>query len=311
MRWRKLGRVYVPPGDQWWAREYAHLPTVDVLADRLRVYFAGLDADKFGRVGYVDVSRDDPTQVIAVGDEPVLDLGEPGTFDDSGVNPSAIVHWQGHKLMFYIGWQRLARVPYALNAGLAAFDADGKLQRVRRVPVLPRTDAERFFRSATTVIADGDTLKSWYVSALGWVERDGTLYPNYHLRHATSRDGVQWDVHPQVSVELLPGEYGLGRPWVVKDADHYRMWYSIRSFAAPYRMGYAESDDGVHWQRRDDAAGIVVSESGWDSEMICYPCVVDVNGKRYMFYNGNSHGASGFGCAVLEGDDADESNGEA
>jgi hypothetical protein len=34
--------------------------------------------------------------------------------------------------------------------------------------------------------------------------------------------------------------------------------------------------------------------------MICFPCVVDVRGRRYMFYNGNRHGATGFGYAVLD-----------
>jgi predicted GH43/DUF377 family glycosyl hydrolase len=299
MKWRKLGRVYVPSGEQWWARQYAHLPTVDVMADRLRVYFAGLDESKFGRIGYVDVDRDDPTQVIAVGDEPLLDLGPVGTFDDSGVNPACVVHWHGHKYLYYIGWQRVARTPYALNAGLARFTAEGP-QRVQSVPILPRTNDEPYFRSATTVISDGDILKCWYVSCIGWDERDGNLIPTYNLRHATSRDGLNWTPHPQISVELQDDEYGLGRPWVIKDGNAYHLWYSIRSLSQPYRMGYAHSTDGVNWQRLDDTVGIHTSETGWDSEMICYPCVVDVDDRRYMFYNGNSHGASGFGCALLE-----------
>jgi hypothetical protein len=36
--------------------------------------------------------------------------------------------------------------------------------------------------------------------------------------------------------------------------------------------------------------------------MICYGAVVDLIGRRLMFYNGNRHGESGFGCAVLEQD---------
>jgi hypothetical protein len=80
----------------------------------------------------------------------------------------------------------------------------------------------------------------------------------------------------------------------------YRMWYSIRSRVEPYRIGYAESADGIVWQRRDAEAGIARSETGWDSEMVCYPCVVDAGDRRYLFYNGNRHGSTGFGCAVLE-----------
>jgi hypothetical protein len=78
------------------------------------------------------------------------------------------------------------------------------------------------------------------------------------------------------------------------------MWYSIRSHSRPYRIGYAESGDGLQWERRDDEAGIEASASGWDSEMICYAAVIDVNGRRLMFYNGNRHGATGFGVAELE-----------
>jgi hypothetical protein len=36
--------------------------------------------------------------------------------------------------------------------------------------------------------------------------------------------------------------------------------------------------------------------------MVCYPFVIDAAGKRYLFYNGNRHGATGFGYAILEQD---------
>jgi hypothetical protein len=42
-----------------------------------------------------------------------------------------------------------------------------------------------------------------------------------------------------------------------------------------------------------------VSEEGWDSEMMCYPYVFDHKGERYMLYNGNGYGKSGFGIAKL------------
>jgi hypothetical protein len=53
----------------------------------------------------------------------------------------------------------------------------------------------------------------------------------------------------------------------------------------------------VAWDRRDDEAGITVSAEGWDSTMIAYPCVLEVDGRRLMFYNGNGFGAEGFGWA--------------
>ena len=67
-----------------------------------------------------------------------------------------------------------------------------------------------------------------------------------------------------------------------------------------YRIGYATSQNGDDWTRRDDEVGIDVSAEGWDSDMICYPCVIDHRGTRFMLYNGNAYGATGFGLAVAE-----------
>src|SRR4051795_13747330 len=130
MRWRKLGVVYAPAGDRAWARQYAHLPTPVVWDERtIRVYFAGLDAEKFGRVGYVDVDAADPTRVRAVSPEPVFDLGLPGTFDDSGVNPSYLVRVGDRWRMYYIGWQRSRRGAYLLFARGGAAPGGGRVHR--------------------------------------------------------------------------------------------------------------------------------------------------------------------------------------
>ena len=76
------------------------------------------------------------------------------------------------------------------------------------------------------------------------------------------------------------------------------MWFSYKG--GSYRIGYAESADGLHWERRDADAGIDVSPSGWDSQMIEYSYVFRHKGKLYMLYNGNNYGCDGVGLAVAE-----------
>jgi hypothetical protein len=231
----------------------------------------------------------------------VLDIGEPGTFDDSGVNPSCVVSLDGRKYMYYIGWQRCERVPYMLVAGLATSDDGENFRKLSTVPVLDRTTKEPFLRSATSVIVDNEMLKCWYVSGQRWTSVGNQLYPAYIIRYAESRDGIRWDSGDRACIDFQDeNELGFGRPWVVKEHGTYKMWYSIRPRTMIYRMGYAESNDGLNWIRKDDEVGIRTSDSGWDSEMICYPCVVDIGGQRHMFYNGNHHGATGFGYAVLK-----------
>src|SRR5690242_21129106 len=43
------------------------------------------------------------------------------------------------------------------------------------------------------------------------------------------------------------------------------LWYSYKG--ADYRIGYAESKDGLRWKRLDEKAGIDVSPGGFDSVM--------------------------------------------
>lgn len=302
MIWKKLGCAWSPDGTRPWARSHGFLPTPFWNNGVLRVYFAGLDASHVGRIGFVDLEPSVPTRVIAEADTPVLDIGELGCFDDQGVNASSVVQWRGRTWMYYIGWQHAARVPYMLFTGVAVSGDDGStFVRVQRVPVLDRIDAEPFSRSAPCVLPDGDRLRMWYWSCRFWTAVPaGTPHYNNCISYAESFDGIHWEnVH---SCILLPGEgdYAVGRPWVLRDGELYRMWFSTRSFSnsVPYRIEYAESHDGLSWTRKP--SGITVSREGWDSEMVCFAAVLDVDGTRLMFYNGNRHGATGFGVARLE-----------
>ena len=79
MKWNKKGRIYVPDGSKPWAKKYAFPPTPYFLNDEvIRMYVAFCDENTVGRIGYVDVLADNPSQVLGVSDNPVLDIGTPG-----------------------------------------------------------------------------------------------------------------------------------------------------------------------------------------------------------------------------------------
>jgi hypothetical protein len=270
--------------------------------DVLRVFVAFLDDEMVGRVGFVDVAADDPTRVLEVSERPALETGEPGMFDDSGVNPLCVLRRDGRVWLYYMGWQRTARVPYLLFTGLAHSDDDGRsFRRHAPVPVFDRSAAEPVMRSGAFVLpAEGGGLRAWYSAAGGWVEADGRTRPSYGLRYAESADGLTWPGEGAVCLEpARPDEYGLARPFVLDDGDRLRMWFSVRSHSRGYRLGYAESADGIAWERRDELAGIDVSSDGWDSEMVHSCWVQPTRHGTYLFYNGNNYGETGFGVAAL------------
>ncbi|HVF71503.1 MAG TPA: hypothetical protein VM940_07820 [Chthoniobacterales bacterium] len=302
MKWQKRGLVYAPSGEKSWARSHAYIPTPDLLnEDVLRIYFTALDEQKLGRIGYVDLDANDPTRVIAESKDPILDLGPLGAFDDSGVTPSCVLNVNGKKYLYYVGWQRCERVPYMIFVGLAISDDGVHFKRASSTPILDRTNSEPFLRSSNSVIYDQDRFKTWYVSALSWIHVNDLPIPTYVIRYAESANGIDWQSRDEPAVAFKnKDEYGLGRPWVFKDHESYKIWYSIRSRVAPYCIGYAESSDGIHWTRKDEEVGIDRSTEGWDSEMICFPCVLPIRERLRMFYNGNRHGSTGFGYAVSD-----------
>src|SRR3546814_12999588 len=74
------------------------------------------------------------------------------------------------------------------------------------------------------------------------------------------------------------------------------MWFAHKGEA--YRLGYAESDDGIRWQRDDSFAGVAPSASGWDSQMVEYAAVARHGARYFMFYNGDNYGAGGIGLEI-------------
>ena len=80
----------------------------------------------------------------------------------------------------------------------------------------------------------------------------------------------------------------------------YRYSLGYRCKEGGYRIGYASSDDLVNWVRDDSKAGIDISEDDWDSEMVSFPHVFELDGSIYMLYLGNQMGRYGFGLAKLE-----------
>jgi hypothetical protein len=303
MNWRKRGHIYAPDGSLPWARKYAFPPTPYLVdEDVLRLYVAFCDSDTVGRVGFVDVEARNPSVVRRVSTTPVLDIGEPGTFDENGVVPTSVVRYDNQVYMYYVGYQLGQKVRYFQFQGLAISDDGGSsFHRASSVPIIDRSDQELLNRTSAFVLPDDDRFRMWYVAGSDWTSVGDKLLPRYNLRYLESADGRSWGPVGRICFDFRDDdEHAFGRPWVLKDSNIYRMFYSIRTRSkGGYRLGYAESPDGVSWERKDDAVGIDVSESGWDSEMIAYPSIYRHENDTYLFYNGNNCGATGFGFAQL------------
>ncbi|MDH4909462.1 hypothetical protein ACWA5G_03760 [Xanthomonas axonopodis pv. ricini] len=302
-RWKKLGLVFEANGQRPWLVSHAAVPIAERIgADIYRIYFSSRDQHNRSVTSWIVIDIRRPQDVLEIALEPVLLPGQLGEFDDSGAMATWLAEQGERRYLYYIGWNLGVTVPFRNAIGLAMSPADKNLfTRYRPGPIVDRSPDEPHFCASCCVIPGPDLWRMWYLSCTGWELRNGKPVHRYHIKYAESLDGIHWNRDGTVAIDFVDAqEYAISRPSVIQDPDRWRMWYSCRGQA--YRIGYAESVDGVRWQRLDARAGISPSEAGWDSEMIEYPFVFDHDGQRYMLYNGNDYGRSGFGLAMLERD---------
>src|SRR5579885_2000128 len=135
MNWIKKGLIFCPNSLSSWAKHSALTPTPYLLNDEvIRVYCSFRDHKGVGRIGYVDLRAEDPAQVIRVSDEPVLDIGMKGAFDDNGVILGDILEVGRSLHLYYVGFQLVERVKFLAFTGLAiSKDGGNSFTRFSRV----------------------------------------------------------------------------------------------------------------------------------------------------------------------------------
>lgn len=297
MSWQKQGLlIHAPPAVKW-AVSHAALPVARGTGSETEIYFSARDAEGRSHIGRAVLPEDLDGEPVFE-DGPLLSPGDLGTFDDAGVTTGCVVEINNVVYLYYSGWTRGNTVPFYFYVGCARSTDGGRtFSRVSAAPVLERCEVDPYLTASPWILVEDGLWRMWYVSGTGWEVVDGAVRHRYHIKYAESQDGLIWTREGRVCIDYRDeGEYAIARPTVACDGDRYRMWYCSRGEA--YRLGYAESIDGLSWERRDHEAGLDPSPAGWDSEMICYPSLYDRHGRRTLLYNGNEYGATGVGHAL-------------
>jgi hypothetical protein len=305
--WRPLGHVQGAPGIAPWGISHASNPTVLPLGDgRVRIFFASRDARQRSSIAAVDIGLDGD-RVARLGPPcgPCLPPGPRGAFDADGVTPGCAIVHGGRIHLFYLGWTVLRSVPFTNFIGLAMADPAGppdRFERASPAPVVGRSRANPFTVGYPWVIGDGEGWRMWFGSHLSW-GADG-LDMIHVVKEARSDDLVTWTPGERTVVDLAgaadPAEFAISRPSVIREADgSLSMWYARRR--PGYALGFARAaGDGAVWARKDEAVRFSGTPEAWEDQERTYPCVFDHGGRRYMLYNGNGYGRTGFGLAIEE-----------
>ncbi len=315
-KWKKLGKVFDPIGydRKPWMCQYAQSPSAVIFRDFIRVYFCtrsqpDKSSQYISRISYIDLDKNNLSKIINVAKSPILELGILGTFDEFGTYPVSCLKNNEDIICFYGGWTRCKSVPFDVSLGMAISKDNGNsFKKIGNGPILSTSKDEPFIISSPRIRKFNNTWYLFYISGTEWVLDNGKPEPVYKIRMAISNDLLEWEkVNKNIITDKLNKDEAQASPDVIHFNNMYHMFFSYRQAKDyrlnknnSYRIGYAYSSDLLNWTRDDSLAGIGVSKTGWDSEMVSYPNLFELNKDIYMLYQGNETAKYGFGLAKLE-----------
>ena len=304
-KYKTYGLIFKPDKSKYWMQSHASVPTVLWISDNIfRIYFSSRDKRQISHVGFFDVDLDYPDKIIRVSEDPILEPGPMGCFDDHGVYASSIVKISDDLLYMYtIGWNPGVVQPlFYSSIGLAiSKDGGNTFQKYGKTPVLSRSEYDPCLVTAPYVMLDKGTWRMWYVSGFLWtVNTDGRLQSHYNLKYAESQDGINWHREGLTCIAHESSEEtNISRTTISKDENGYRAWFSSNT-GEGYKIQTALSQDGLRWSRENFE--FPKSAQPFDNIAQAYPYAINYQGRNYIFYNGNEYGKDGVGLTVLSSD---------
>lgn len=252
------------------------------------------------RVGYAD--SPDGLRWVNVRFE-LVPLGKQGSWDDRDVETPHVILDDAEKdpakryKMWYSGLTKkhTFRIGYATSPdGLSWRKLPADRSPYRQEGLVLGLEGTEVAVSDPAVLRRGETYHMWF--AMLKIKADGTL--DRGIGYATSADGARWTQHPRTPVirgSEWDDQWGVegwpAQPYVLWNGRFYEMWYSAGLYPegsadpAKQAIGYATSDDGVNWSKKDRP--ILLPDVSRQSEAQGWmpgPAAIYVGGRTFVYY---------------------------
>lgn len=218
---------------------------------------------------------------------PIFRPGPAGSWEEISVDCFTVGYFEGKYWLWYVG------TPRGLNCqiGLATSPDGINWTRHPENPILKLGPAGSWDSSILIcqhVLFDKEELvyKMWYVG--------GNPGADFGIGYATSPDGVHWTKYAGNPVMVPDQSWEIGTvlegQTVLKMGGGYKMWYGAIAIGSDISyMGYASSQDGIHWTKHP--SNPVISPSGgtpleWDGYSVDTPDVLYDGRIFHMYYRG-------------------------
>lgn len=311
MKWNKKGIILNSTTAIAHGYSNTQVPYAFVLNDLIRIFFG---ARKHGSMSasifYIDVDINEPHRILNFSEMPILSNGKIGCFDEDGVLPVCLKRVDKYIYLYYGGFSRAVSHPHFCMMGLAISKDNGNtFERFSDGPILSISKTDPYLIGSADIIFEDAIFHMIYTSGIQWENINDNLELCYSLKYACSVNAIDWKTTEDYLISNDNNRYALAKPSIFKIDKDFYMMYSKRELTnyrkkgeSSYKLQLAKSNNLKEWNNVNDIENITPSKNGWDSDMVCYPNVINILGRHIMFYNGNGFGESGFGYAELEGE---------
>ena len=278
--WRRYDKnpLFPTVPGTWMAAQTAN-PDLLLLGDRYHLYFRG-QAGGHDRIGLATVEKERfDGKTWHIRPDPVIDVGKPGSWDETHVFDPASVCVDGVVFLYYSAVSERCE-----RAVCLATSADGiEFEKFADNPIVIGGGPE--------IVYHENTFYLYY-----WQRRK--VCTGFELFLAISDDGFHFTEYSDEPV-LPAGADGawdshtVETPRIFKENNLFYMLYcgSDRYDDYPAHAGLATSVDLVHWTKYPGNPVFSRGEAGaWDEGAIWFTTVEKIDGTYYLWYEGYGGG---------------------
>ena len=304
--------LFKPDGRLEWQQEFAQIPFGYVEGKTLRVIFATRrvkdNSGNYNSFPAQAVFSLEDFSLLSLDQFPLMDLGQPGCFDESGVMPGSILKLDsGQVAMYYCGWSRSMIVPYRWSIGVAYLNQEGRFQRKSIGPIIGQSSDHPYLTASPVVSYSLESgYEMFHLTGVSWSLIQGKYEACYRITKSYSIDGINWRASKSLMQSVFWEDECQTSPNIIKIGSKRFMTFSYRSQVGfrehldrNYKSALAEEITPNNWKVVQKKIGVTdASSQRFD---IAYLNTFEYEGDFYGLYNYSmGFGTSGIYIAKVE-----------
>lgn len=288
--------LFKPTGALEWQQDFAQIPFGSVEGNHLRVIFATRSAKD-----YAGNYKSYPAQAIfdlsdwslkSIDSSPLMKLGQPGSFDESGVMPGTIIKLHsGEVAMYYCGWSRSVVTPYRWSIGLSFLGTEGKFLRRDLGPIIGQSIAHPYLVASPVVSWSLTTAyEMFHLTGTSWDLVENKYEALYTITRSTSGDGKFWKSSGWFMEKVFWPDECQTSPNIFMIGNKRFMTFSYRSQSGfrsnvdrNYKTAVAEEISSENWRVVQSKVAVIDGTS--QRFDVAYLNTFEHQGNLYGLYN--------------------------